>query len=247
MTLDAIKGSLVLAMIVYHACYVAVMFSLLDIELYSGFWWVFPRMTAAGFVSVSGWNLAAKRARCAGFSTFARRAGLLALVAFAISVATWPVLGKGFVFFGVIHLLALSSLLAYPLLGRPIPAFVTGIVTLAAGIALGKLRFDFVWLSWLGLRPADLHPADYLPLAPWFAFIAFGSATRDALRGKPSRTSTNRNARQGNEQPAPSNKAPTAVLQLLATAGRHSLVVYLAHLPLLYGLGCMLSLIKSSS
>ncbi len=240
MTLDAIKGSLVLAMVAYHACYVAVMFGLIHIELYAGFWWIFPRVIAAGFVSVSGWNLAAKRARGAGFKAFARRAGMLALVALAISAATWPALGKGFVFFGVIHLLALSSLFAFPLLGRPVPAFVTGIVFLAAGIALGKLRFEFAWLAWLGLRPANLHPADYLPLAPWFAFVAFGSATRDMLPGHLSRASESRKTTQASQQPVQPHKVPPVALRLLATAGRHSLIVYLVHLPLLYGLGWLL-------
>lgn len=240
MTLDAIKGSLVLAMIAYHTCYVAVMFGLSDIELYSGFWWVFPRVIAAGFVTVSGWNLAAKRARGTGFKAFARRAGMLALVALAISVATWPVLGKSFVFFGVIHLLALSSLLAYPLLGRPVLATVTGLAFLAAGIALGRFRFDFSWLAWLGLRPAELHPADYLPLAPWFAFVALGAAARDALQSRLSKASASKKTRQAAQNQPPPHLAPFAMLRLLAATGRHSLVVYLAHLPLLYGLGWLL-------
>lgn len=228
-TLDAIKGGLVLAMIAYHACYVVVMFGLSGIELYSGFWWAFPRVTAAGFVSVSGWNLAAKRARGAGFSAFAKRAGMLGLVALAISVATWPVLGQGFVFFGVIHLLALSSVLAYPLLGRPWYAMLAGVACVVAGLALGTPRFDVAWLAWLGLRPSGLHPADYLPLAPWFAFVAFGSAARDFVRTK-------------RRYPRP-QKAPTAPVRILAATGRHSLVVYLAHLPLLYAAGWILAVL----
>ncbi len=240
-TLDAIKGGLVLAMIAYHACYVAVMFGLSGIELYRGFWWAFPRAIAAGFISVSGWNLAAKRARGAGFDAFARRAGMLALVALAISAATWPVLGKGFVFFGVIHLLALSSLLAYPLLGRPVAAALTGMALMISGIALAKLRFEFAWLAWLGLRPLDLYPADYLPLAPWFAFIAFGSAARDALRGRLSGDSASPQDQKRQLRPS---KVPPAILRLLAATGRRSLIVYLAHLPLLYGLGWAIATIK---
>ena len=247
MTLDAIKGSLVLAMIAYHACYVAVMFGLSDIELYSGFWWVFPRVIAAGFVSVSGWNLAAKRARGAGFMAFARRAGMLALVALTISAVTWPVLGKGFVFFGVIHLLALSSLLAYPLLGRPALAAVAALAFLTAGIALGRYRFDFTWLAWLGLRPQALYPADYQPLAPWFAFAAFGAAAGDMLRGRRWSVPAGRKTRQASELPLRLREAPPVLLRFLAATGRRSLVVYLAHLPLLYGLGWLLDMLKNSN
>jgi len=226
--LDAIKGGLVLAMVAYHACYIAVMFGLSGIELYAGFWWVFPRVIAAGFVMVSGWNLAAKKARGGTLRSFARRAGFLGLIALAISAATLPVLGKSFVFFGIIHLLALSSLIAWPLLGRPAAALVTGAACLAAGLALGKLRFDFPWLAWLGFRPAGLYPADYLPLLPWFAFIAFGAAARDLFAGKL--------ATIGQPRSRP------AAIRVLAAVGKRSLVIYLAHLPLLYGLGWLLTL-----
>ena len=230
-TTDAIKGGLVGLMVVYHACYVSVMFGLADIDLYAGFWWLFPRMIAASFVAVSGWNLAGKRARGGGFGGFARRAGVLGLVALAISAATWPALGKGFVFFGVIHLLSLSSILAWPLLGRPAIAIASGIACLAGGYALALPRFGFPWLAWLGLRPAGFHPADYLPLLPWFAFVAFGAAARDlAIRKDMAASST--------------ADAPGFIVGSLAAIGRRSLVVYLVHLPLLYGLGWALATLR---
>ena len=225
-------------MIFYHSFYVAAMFGLSDIDLFSGFWWLFPRTIAGGFVAISGWNLASKKARGAGFKEFARRAGTLCIVALAISAVTWPVLGRSFVFFGVIHLLALSSILVYPLLGRPAVAIFAGAAVFAVGIAIGGIRFGFPWLAWLGLRPANLYPADYLPLAPWFAFVAFGAAARDVVarrRVAPiAGTATN-----SGESPA--TKARLAPLRLLAAMGRRSLYVYLIHLPALYGLGWLVS------
>lgn len=241
MILDAIKGFLVLAMVTYHAFYIAVMFSFSNIELYTGFWWIFPRVIAAGFVLVSGWNLAAKRARGATLNVFAKRAGMLALIALGISAATGPVLDKGFVFFGVIHLLALSSLVAYPLLGRPILALLTGVAFLALGIALGRLRFDFVWLAWLGLRPANLHPADYLPLAPWLAFIAFGAAFRDLVFRYFLQETTRKKAKLVRKKKLLLDIPPPLIFRILAAGGRHSLKIYLAHLPLLY---CLFSILN---
>ncbi len=232
-TTDAVKGGFVAAMIVYHSFYVAEMYGLADLELFSGFWWLFPRTIAGGFVAISGWNLAAKKARGAGLGGFARRAATLGLVALAISAVTWPVLGKSFVFFGVIHLLALSSILAYPLLGRPALAIAVGVAAGAAGLALGGMRFSFPWLAWLGLRPAGLYPADYLPLAPWFAFVALGAAARDVVARRRGATLTAAVAHDEARRPAP--------IRLLAAMGRRSLYVYLIHLPLLYGLGWLAS------
>lgn len=224
---DVLKGILVLLMIIYHACYIAVMFGLATIDLYHGFWWLFPRLIAAGFVTVSGWNLAGKHSRGGTFRDSAGRSARLALVALVISAVTWAAFGTSFVFFGIIHLLAASSLLAYPVLGRPFLALALGVACLAGGWALGPLRFASPWLSWLGLRPASLYPVDYLPLLPWFGFVALGAAARD-LSARAQRASRGLSL------------TPPAPIRAVAALGRHSLVVYLAHLPLLYGLGWLL-------
>lgn len=232
--IDAIKGILVILMIVYHACYIAVMFKLVRLELYQGFWWLFPRMIAGGFVGVSGWNLAGKRARGARFRDFAKRAGRLVLVAALISAVTWPMFGKSFVFFGIIHLIAVSTVLAYPFLGRPPLAITAAVACTAAGLALGTARFGFTWLAWLGFRPASLYPVDYLPLLPWFAFALSGAAAHDIARRVI--------AHRLDAKTAP-RTVPLRAVSILAAIGKRSLVVYLSHLPLLYGLGWILSLI----
>lgn len=237
--LDELRGALVLAMVAYHACYVAVMFGFSSIDLYGGFWWVFPRLIAAGFVGVSGWCLAAKKAGGASFRAFARRSGRLALVALAISAATYPVLRERFVFFGVIHLLALASIAAYPLLGRPVAALAVAALCMAGGLALGEARFAFPWLAWLGLRPATLFPADYLPFLPWFAFAALGAAAYDlcARRAKARPKARATKARPQKRYKPGQPGGPGLVERALSAAGRHSLAVYLIHLPALFLLG----------
>ncbi len=229
-------------MVVYHASYVAVMYTLLAIDIYSGFWWVFPRVIAAGFVCLAGWNLAGKRARGAPFSAFAKRAGMLGLIALVISIATWVALGKSFVFFGVIHLIAVSTLLAYPLLGKPALSALAGAVCMIAGLVLGRYRFDFPWLAWLGFRPQGIFPSDYLPLLPWFAWAAIGAAAADtAARIIGRRETESTHAPKAVREPLKRNWTVNA----LAFLGRKSLIVYLVHLPLLYGLGWVIQTLQS--
>ncbi|TFG81884.1 MAG: DUF1624 domain-containing protein, partial [Spirochaetales bacterium] len=219
----------VLLMIIYHATYVSVLHGLLTIEFFRGFWWVFPRFIAAGFVTLSGWSLSAKNARGGCFRDYARRAAKLAVPALAVSLVSLIMFGKSFVFFGILHLLALSSILAAPLLGRPVIALATGLGALAAGMALGPLRFAWPWLAWLGFRPGELYPVDYLPLLPWFAWICFGASAYDFF-GRRLKT-----APEGRSVPISSGKAAFP-LRTVLYLGRHSLIVYLAHLPILYGL-----------
>ena len=233
LSLDAIRGALVILMVVYHAAYISVLSGLVNLQLYEGFWWIFPRTIAAGFIAVSGWSLAGKKARGSGFRSFAVRAGRLAVPALAITAISAIMFHKGFVFFGILHLLAAASIMVWPFLGRPVLALATGLAFMAGGLALGGQRFVWPYLAWLGFRPAGLHPVDYLPLLPWFAWCLFGAAAADlAIRY---------NLARGNRIPL-----RTALLRPLAYAGRHSLTIYLIHLPALYGLASLVALLTRS-
>jgi uncharacterized membrane protein len=249
--LDAIRGVLVILMVVYHAAYISVMAGLAHIDLYQGFWWIFPRTIAAGFIAVSGWSLAGKKARGGSLKAFALRAGWLAVPALAITAISAVMFRTGFVFFGILHLLAVASILAWPFLGRPLFSLAAGLAVFASGLALGNLRFDWPYLAWLGLRPAGLYPVDYLPLLPWLAWCLFGAAAKDlALRqglgntGRPdipgSRSDSIAGGRSDSDAGWPSL---TSTLKPLAFAGRYSLTIYLTHLPALYGLASLLSLL----
>lgn len=244
--IDAVRGVLVLLMIVYHAVYVAAMYRFIEPDLYSGFWWLFPRSIAAGFLVVSGWNLAAKKQRGAPFRSFLLRAARLAPVALAISIGTWPVLGKSFVFFGIIHLLTLSSIIAWPIAGRPVLAGVVAIVSFVTGLAIGGYRAPYVWLAWLGVRPAGLYPADYEPLLPWFGFVALGmvlfhvAGTKAVGHAAGARFPVQPSGKP-DAQTAPAGGLHSVAIHLLAATGKRSLPLYLIHLPLLYGLGWLIA------
>jgi uncharacterized membrane protein len=113
-------------------------------------------------------------------------------------------------------------------------------------MALGTARFDFPWLAWLGLRPAALYPVDYLPLLPWFAFALAGAALHDLMtRVDATRVDATRvDAKRASVSMKVTQRAkPSRATTMMAAIGKRSLVVYLAHLPLLYGLGWILSLI----
>ncbi|HAP43455.1 MAG: hypothetical protein A2087_02040 [Spirochaetes bacterium GWD1_61_31] len=182
-----------------------------------------------------------------------RRALKLGLLAAAISLVTRLLFGPtSFVFFGVLHLLCLSGLLGWPLAARPRLAAVVGALTLAAGLLLGKQHFNGLALAWLGFRPAGHQPMDYLPLLPWFAWTAFGSvafhlgrrfAPRPAAvaaavpAAAAAAATTAATARPAPAIPSRRIPAPAAGLVWL---GRHSLAVYLTHVPLLYGLAQLL-------
>lgn len=247
--LDALRGAFVVLMVVYHAAYIGVQTGLWTLRLYEGFWWLFPRFIAAGFLAISGWSMALAAPLAPGSALratarrAARRSARLALPAAAISAVSYLLYGpESFVAFGVLHCLAASAPLLAPLLGRPVAALAAGALALGAGLAVGGLRFDFFWGFWLGLRPAGYYPVDYLPLLPWLAWPAFGVAAR----GFRARLSSGGARGRAFGRPVAGGAAeaaarrPNPAAAALAFLGRRALVVYLAHLPALYGLALLI-------
>jgi uncharacterized membrane protein len=102
---------------------------------------------------------------------------------------------------------------------------------MGAGLFLGIYRFDFFWLLWLGFRPVNYYPVDYLPILPWFSFVLFGLFAGNLLY-------------KGNKRAFPFPRAgdfiPVKGLRLM---GRYSLYIYLAHIPVIYGILLGLKLI----
>ena len=95
----------------------------------------------------------------------------------------------------------------------------------AAPLWLRSPFFDQPALWWVGLSQAVPRSNDYVPLLPWFgAFLLGMAACRVYLSRRP---------------PVPLVAKPAAESRwtsLLAAGGRHSLVIYLLHQPLLIAL-----------
>jgi uncharacterized membrane protein len=81
--------------------------------------------------------------------------------------------------------------------------------------------FDAPWLYWLGLNTTLPRTNDYVPFFPWFGIVLTGVGLGRLALGSPLwRTRF---------------EAPRAVKKL-QFAGRHSLVIYLVHQPLMIGM-----------
>ncbi|MCJ2111786.1 DUF1624 domain-containing protein [Methylobacterium sp. E-025] len=141
-----------------------------------------------------------------------------------ITLATFYAFPDSFIFFGILHCIAVSSVLALPFL------FVPAVVTALAGalvVALPHLvahpLLDAPALFFLGLGRLTPQTNDYVPLFPWFGIVLLGVALgRIALPWFA-------RSRAGLWQPR-SRGARAATF-----AGRHSLAIYLVHQPLLLG------------
>lgn len=219
-------------MALYHTVYDLDFFGGYPIESATGFWARFADATAGTFVFLAGVSLTLSLARAgaeASFGKYLRRGarifcyGLLITAFFAVS-------GAGAVIFGILHLIGLSIILAYPLLRLGWTNVALGAAIIAAGVYLRANGTSFdggivlgVLLAPLGITPGSLVEIlampDYRPLLPWFGVCLLGVAAGNLLRDRLPSLSVPEAADRG--------AAPLAFL------GRNSLFIYLVHQPLI--------------
>jgi uncharacterized membrane protein len=218
--IDRLRGGAILLMVVYHAAWDADFLGLVDVDLEAPLWRGLRILTLVLFLGLVGASLDLAAARGLTARSVARRFALIAGSAALVSAASAIFFSNGLITFGVLHCIALASLLALPFLRlSPWLAGAAGAVVLGLG-ALHDPAFDTPWLSWLGFATGPAPARDYVPLVPWFGIVLLGLALGRSIHL----------ARRAAS--APRSGAGRA----LAAAGRNSLAIYLAHQPALYGL-----------
>ena len=101
---------------------------------------------------------------------------VLAVCALAVSVGSWIVFPRSFTYFGILHSIAVASVLAWPFVDRPRTAFAIGCIVIVAGLTWSHPAFDARGLSWIGFTATKPATEDYVPLAPWAGIVFVGIA-----------------------------------------------------------------------
>ena len=86
------------------------------------------------------------------------------------------VFGMGVVAFGILHLIGVSIILAYPLLRYRYANLFLGLSIIAVGVYMRIEGFssESPWLLPFGVVPENLVMPDYGPLLPWFGVVLLG-------------------------------------------------------------------------
>lgn len=231
--LDYIRGFLIIAVVLQHTLYdldaifgVSMPFLWMDIS------WFVRDIGVVLFIGISGF--------CANLSASNLGRGIRALiVAMGITVVTYSFLYSQRISFGIIHLLGVCMIL-YGLLENVIKRINPYVLT-AVGVILfmiffglpnGYIGFGSIiklqlprWIyTWeflfpLGIAYQGFFSADYYPLIPWmFMFFAGSGLGRIVLK---------------KDLPDWWYKNP---IPSLGWIGRNTMVIYIVHQPLVYGI-----------
>ncbi|PWW03649.1 putative membrane protein [Hoeflea marina] len=222
--IDLVRAVALLAMASYHFSWDLEYFGYLEPgSTGHGLFKLYARSIASSFLFLVGVSLVLAHWPRFRFDGFLKRIAMVAGAAALISLATWIATPDQFIFFGILHEIALASLLGLAFVRLP-PA-----LTLAVALAVVALPqlfraefFDAPWLWWVGLSAHVPRSNDYVPLFPWFGAVLAGIAlTRLAIA-------------TGLRERLQRIRLPgTPLVRLLRFAGRHSLAFYLVHQPVL--------------
>jgi uncharacterized membrane protein len=220
--IDVLRGAALVAMAIYHFAWDLSFFSLAELGATEHPLWIaFARSIAGSFLALVGVSLYLAHGDGVRWPLFARRVAVIAFWALAISVASWFADPEGVILFGILHCIAVSSVLGLLFLRVPVPLVIAAaIACLAAPSFLASPAFNGLGWVWLGLGSEVLPSNDYNPLLPWFGMVLIGIAVMRLI---------------------PRDKWPAwqpddAITRTLALIGRHSLLFYLVHQPVLLGI-----------
>lgn len=224
--LDIARGIALIAMAIYHFGWDLEFFGYLAQGSASQGWWrIFARCIASSFLFLVGFSLVLAHGRAIRWHSFFKRLAQVVTAASAISALTWFYFPEGFIFFGILHQIALASILGLLFLRAPVWLTIplAALIIAAPNFARSAI-FDHPALWWVGLSTSNPVSNDYVPLFPWFGAVLLGIAAARTMQATGLLTML-----QGGIKPLWLDRGLTFI-------GRHSLVFYLVHQPVLIGL-----------
>lgn len=230
--IDFLRGLSILLVVGYHLLYD--LGAYVGVERFLGFstdlstaaWTVAQRLFAGLFILLSGISGTLTRSNV-------RRGLRLLAVALIITAATFVFDSSSAVWFGILHLLAVSMLIYGAAFERVKTAVcaIGGAVVLGLAAALPVLRkglaVDSHWLLPLGIPGPGFSSFDYFPLIPWLGIFLIGAALGKSVYA------------------SKKSLLPWRLPQtLFNAAGRHSLIIYIVHQPVILGILYVLGLMR---
>ena len=223
MRVDLVRGIALIGVMVFHLCWDLRYFEFVLWPMDTDWRWIaFQKTLVASFVGISGLSLWLAHGAGINWRGFWRRWGMLFGAALVITLATWFTFQPAFVYFGILHALALFALLGLLFLRLPVWALIaTGLVIVGAGIGFSDPVFNAKPLSWIGFWTVPPYTNDLVPILPWFGVFLVGMGLAPVL------------TRSDGWLAGKTDWGWFGTA--LRWIGRHSLILYLVHQPLLLG------------
>ncbi len=237
-SIDALRGLAIVWMTAFHFCFDLNQFGYIKENFYIDPFWTNQRAAIVSlFVFCAGLSQAIAAHQGQTSQRFWRRWLQVAGCALLVSAGSYLMYPKSFIYFGVLHGIALMLIVVRFTGGWG--RWLWPLAALAIAMPLIAARAHIYWpeaaflnekaFNWLGLISKKPVTEDYVPLLPWLGVMWWGMATGQALLARRPHWLA---------RPLPNAAAP------LTWLGRWSLTWYVLHQPVMIGVLMGLAALK---
>jgi len=214
--LDLLRGAAVILMVCFHFGYDLALFgytsykTTVDIE-----WIVFRGVILSMFLLGVGMSSYLAYSDGINWKKVWKHTAKLTVVSVVISIGSYFIFPEQWIYFGVIHFVTIATLVSLAFLNRPYLALILGVGIIVSYI-LGYFHFDPILVYSVEHFSIPKYTVDVVSFTPWFGTVLigmflmhkklFGIAIKENKTG-----------------------------QRVAFLGKHSLIIYLLHQPILFG------------
>lgn len=224
--IDALRGIAIISMIGYHIYFDTYFLNIFELDYYQA------PFIGAMFIFLVGVSLTLSYSRVENTLKsyqitlkFIKRGLFIFGLGLVITFFTWIFVPDAFIVFGVLHCIGISIIISYPFIRGKIINIVLGSILILIGVWLyTAFTWNFSWFFWLGFIPSRFYTLDYFPLLPWFGVVLIGISIGNILYP------------HGKALFSLPDLSQKRLVKLLSYLGRHSLIIYFIHQPIILGI-----------
>ncbi|MDB6000533.1 MAG: rane protein [Rhizobacter sp.] len=220
--LDALRAVAILWMAAFHFGFDLNYFGFIQQNFYTDPTWTLQRTCIVSlFLFCAGFGQAVAQQQGQGWPRFWRRWAQVAACAVLVSIGSYFVFPRSFIYFGVLHGIAVMLVLTRLTAGWGRWLWPLGLVAVLTPQFIAHPFFDTPYTNWVGLITHKPVTEDYVPVLPWLGVMWWGVAAGTWVLRK---------------RPAWVAGALPRALHPVVTLGQWSLMFYMLHQPVLLGL-----------
>ena len=220
--LDVMRGIAIILMVIYHFCFDLDNFNYIQINMDTDLFWRGLRAFIISlFLTTMGMSLALTHAKRICWHCLRKRSLFLGSASILVSIASYLQFPETWIYFGILHFILFASWFGLLFLGKAWLSLITAVIILVGSFA-GWLHTDALFN--LLQQPLNLpfyYTEDLVTVFPWFSLVLLGLFI--VAKGW---------------HLFPQLK-PNVISRKVGFLGRHSLLIYMIHQPILFG-GVML-------
>ncbi len=221
--IDVVRGVAILGVVLYHFVWDLRFLQFTGPSATLDIVWIwFARVLQVTFMSLAGVSLVLAHYDGIIWRSFWKRFGIIIAAAMVVTVGTFFAFGEGFVYFGILHAIAIFSIMALPFLRAPLwLTILVAVIFMSAPFIYQNEIFNVRYLSWIGFWTAAPYTQDLQSIFPGFGYTLSGLVFMRIV------------LKYNFSEKLAAIKSEGRVFKWMVKAGRWSLIIYLVHQPIM--------------